>query len=102
MYDDPIVINDYKLKEYVDFLDVQCQGIKELCSAMESDIIIASAAMDTTNGKVVAKRVQNNIAAIHKNMPINTDVYDRLVLVRKKIKELIDGVNNGGGAGGNF
>ena len=58
--------------------------------------------MDTTNGKVVAKRVQNNIAEIHKNMPIYTDVYDRLVLVRKKIKALIDGVNNGGGAGGNF
>jgi len=94
MYDDLFEMNPWKMKQYTDFLETQCQKIKTLCDLMEADMTIATHAMDDINGKLAAKALERNVANIRSNMPIYTDVYDRLFLARKMLLEML---GEGGG-----
>lgn len=89
MFDDRMEINLIRLKRYTDFLETQCQQIKTLCEIMEADLSLVTPAMDELNGQITAKNLRKNIENIRSTMPVSTEVYDRLVLIRKKLIELV-------------
>ena len=90
MFDDVIDINLIQLKKYADFLDSQCGKIKTLCDIMEADLSLVAPAMDELNGQITAKNLRKNIENIRSTMPVCTEVYTRLDLVRQKLIELIN------------
>lgn len=97
MDDEIMNLHPYEILQYTNFLEQQCGKIKALCDAMQADLTLAYHAADELSGKEAALAIQRNINEISRNMPIYTALYNRLLLVRKKIIEAGLIIGNGGG-----
>ena len=87
-FGDQVIMHPYDMVKYMEFLETQCNDIKLLCQGMENDLAIIAYAMDDLNAKTTAMRLQRNIEAVRTNMPIYSDLYNRLALAVKLIKQL--------------
>ena len=87
--DDKMNIDIKKLVDYTNFLEAHCKQIELLCKALESDMAFAVLCMDELNGKPTAKRLQDNIEQLRSNLPVGTDVYERLLEIRRQAEKLL-------------
>ena len=89
IYDGKMEIDTKKLLDYANFMEDHCKRIETLCKALESDMAFAILCMDELNGKPTARRLQENIEQLRSNLPVGTDVYERLMEARKIILDLL-------------
>ena len=76
-----------KMREYADFLEENSRQITLLCEAIEENLSLAIQCMDSKSGLEAARRMTVNLENIKKNIPINDDACQRLILSLKRIND---------------